>query len=47
MQTQYPSNIKCGFEEIEIPEGMTASLTLPSGYTETLGAGSYHFAEEA
>ena len=33
--------------EIEIPEGMTASLTLPSGYTETLGAGSYHFAEEA
>ena len=33
--------------EIEIPKGMTASLTLPSGYTEMLAAGSYHFAEEA
>ena len=33
--------------EIEIPKGMTASLTLPSGYTETLEAGVYHFAEEA
>ena len=33
------------YYEFEIPEGVTAALTLPSGYTETLGAGVYHFAE--
>ena len=31
--------------KIEIPEGVTAHLRLPSGYTETLGGGSYRFAE--
>ena len=30
---------------ITIPEGVTATLRLPSGYTETLTAGSYRFAE--
>ncbi len=33
------------YYELEIPEGVTAYLTLPSGYTETLSGGSYHFAE--
>ncbi len=33
------------FYEIEVPNGVKASLTLPSGYTETLSGGVYHFAE--
>ena len=33
------------YYEFEIPEGVTAHLRLPSGYTETLGGGSYRFAE--
>ena len=33
------------YYEFEIPEGVTATLRLPSGYTETLTAGSYRFAE--
>ena len=33
------------YYEFEIPAGVTAHLTLPSGYRETLGGGTYHFAE--
>ena len=33
------------YYELEIPEGVTAHLTLPSGYTATLTGGIYHFAE--
>ena len=33
------------YYELEIPTGVTAHLTLPSGYTETLSGGKYHFAE--
>lgn len=33
------------YYEIEIPDGVTAHLTLPSGYTESLTGGCYHFAE--
>jgi len=33
------------YYEIEIPDGVTAHLTLPSGYTEDLMGGCYHFAE--
>ncbi|MBQ9797562.1 MAG: family 78 glycoside hydrolase catalytic domain [Clostridia bacterium] len=33
------------YYEIEVPEAVTAHLTLPSGYTETLTGGIYHFAE--
>ncbi len=33
------------YYEITVPEGVTAYLTLPSGYTETLSGGTYHFAE--
>ena len=33
------------YYEFNIPEGVTAHLTLPSGYTETLTSGKYHFAE--
>ena len=33
------------YYELEIPEGVTARLTLPSGYRETLSGGSYLFAE--
>ncbi|MBE6602489.1 MAG: alfa-L-rhamnosidase [Ruminococcaceae bacterium] len=33
------------YYELEIPEGVTAHLTLPSGYTATLCGGSYRFAE--
>lgn len=33
------------YYELDIPNGMTAHLTLPSGRTETLPAGSYLFAE--
>ena len=33
------------YYELEIPTGVTAHLTLPSGYTETLSGGRYHFAE--
>ena len=33
------------YYEIEIPSGVTAHLTLPSGYAETLTGGIYHFAE--
>ena len=33
------------YYEFEIPAGVTAYLTLPSGYTETLSGGIYHFAE--
>ena len=33
------------YYEFEIPQGVTAHLTLPSGYNETLQAGTYHFAE--
>ena len=35
------------YYEIELPAGVTAELTLPSGYTETLTGGSHLFAEEA
>ena len=35
------------YYDITVPEGATASLTLPSGYTEELGSGIYHFAEQA
>lgn len=35
------------YYEIDIPTGMTAHLTLPSGYSETLMGGAYHFAEQA
>ena len=33
------------YYEIEIPEGVTAHITLPSGYTETVGAGNYVFVD--
>lgn len=33
------------YYEFDIPKGVTARLTLPSGYTETLTGGTYHFAE--
>ena len=33
------------YYEIEIPSGVTAHLTLPSGYSADLSAGIYHFAE--
>ena len=33
------------YYEVEIPEGATAELTLPSGKTYTLTGGIYHFAE--
>lgn len=33
------------YYEITIPENVTARLTLPSGYNETLSGGVYHFAE--
>ena len=33
------------YYEFTIPQGVTAHLTLPSGRTETLGEGTYHFAE--
>lgn len=33
------------YYELEIPEGVTAHLTLPSGYRATLGGGNYCFAE--
>ena len=33
------------FYEIEVPNGVTANLTLPSGFKRTLTGGSYHFAE--
>jgi alpha-L-rhamnosidase len=33
------------YYEFDIPAGVSAELTLPSGYTETLGEGSYRFAE--
>jgi hypothetical protein len=33
------------YYEIELPEGVTADLTLPSGHSETLVGGSYCFAE--
>ena len=33
------------YYEFTIPQGVTAHLTLPSGKTETLGEGTYHFAE--
>ena len=31
--------------EFEIPEGVSANITLPSGYSETVGGGSYLFVE--
>jgi len=33
------------YYEFTIPQGVTAHLQLPSGYTETLTGGTYHFAE--
>ena len=33
------------YYEFDIPEGVKAHLTLPSGYTEVLEGGKYHFAE--
>ena len=33
------------YYEFNIPEGVSAKLRLPNGYTETLGAGTYHFAD--
>ena len=35
------------YYEFEIPAASTAKLRLPSGYTETLSGGTYHFAESA
>ena len=31
--------------EFEIPEGVTAHITLPSGFTETIGSGNHLFVE--
>jgi alpha-L-rhamnosidase len=33
------------YYEFELPEGVSATLRLPSGRTEALGAGTHHFAE--
>ncbi len=33
------------YYEFDVPEGVTAHLTLPSGHTEILTGGTYHFAE--
>ena len=33
------------YYEFTIPQGVTAHLQLPSGYSETLTGGTYHFAE--
>ena len=33
------------YYEFEIPQGVTAHLRLPSGYTAELSGGIYHFAE--
>ena len=33
------------YYEIEIPSGVTASITLPSGLTKNVSGGTYHFAE--
>ncbi len=33
------------YYECDIPDGMTAHLVLPSGYSETLTSGSYYFAD--
>lgn len=33
------------YYEFEIPEGVTAKITLPSGATKTVTGGAYHFAE--
>ena len=33
------------YYELDIPQGVTAKLRLPSGACKTLGAGCYHFAE--
>ena len=33
------------YYEMEIPAGVTASITLPSGYTQTVTGGTYHYAE--
>lgn len=33
------------YYEFDIPTGVAARITLPSGYTETVSGGSYHFAE--
>ena len=33
------------YYEVEVPAGTTAHLTLPSGFTATLGGGIHHFAE--
>lgn len=33
------------YYEISVPDGAHATLVLPSGYTEELGGGTYHFAE--
>ena len=33
------------YYEIDIPEGVTAKVTLPSGYCETLKAGNYLFSK--
>lgn len=35
------------YYEIEVPQGVTAHLRLPSGYTEALQGGIYHFAESS
>ena len=33
------------YYEFTVPQGVTANLRLPSGYTETLTGGTHHFAE--
>ena len=33
------------YYEIEIPEGVTAHITLPTGHTETVGAGNFVFVD--
>ena len=33
------------YYEFSVPQGVTAHIALPSGYTTTVGAGVYHFAE--
>lgn len=33
------------YYEFDVPAGVTATVTLPSGYTETVSGGTFHFAE--
>ena len=33
------------YYEVDVPRGVSATVTLPSGYTETVSGGTFHFAE--